>query len=234
MKSLLKIFTIIILIGVPAAIYAQGDASAKHAINTKGAGSGDKAALPACPAVEQSVIIAAQERLITRTKSNQTNERSGLPVSVTPNGIQPENALKTRTKSNNANERTAAPAVTVLQTGCAESTVVDPGQAISFKVTPPKTKGGIKNTTPSYDQDCSVRIWQLKEGQTAADGMTPENLVLEKIVKAGIDFLDLDGPPRRPRDVSTSFVWEVQPLDAAGKAVGGPLISTYDLATIKK
>jgi hypothetical protein len=231
MKNSLKVFILIALVSVPATIHAQGE---KHAINTKGAGSGDKVALAPCPEVERSVIIAAQERLKTRTKSNQTNERSGMPASVTPNGVQPQDVQKTKTKSNNANDRTAAPAVRVLQLGCSETAAVDMGQAITFEWSRTLVRwtgnGWAKQSNAQY----IIKVWQLRDGQTAADGIAPENLVLEKIVQAGVDFLDLDAVPRRPRDVSTSFVWEVQPLDAAGKASGAALRATYDLATLKK
>ncbi len=187
MKNSKKIFILIALISIPAAIYAQGDTQGKHAINTKGAGANDKVAVAPCPAVEQSVIIAAQER------------------------------LKTRTKSNNTNERTAAPAVRVIQLGCSDANAVDPGQAITLIW---KLSDWIK---PSYDKaHYRLRVWQLMEGQTGANGMTAENIVLEKNVAANAEYLDLDRLPRRPRDVSTSFILEVQPMEAAGRPVGQP------------
>lgn len=199
MKNSIKIFILIALVSVPAAIQAQGDPQGKHAINTKGAGANDKVALAPCPAVAQSVITAAQER------------------------------LKTRTKSNNANERTAAPAVRVIQAGCSDARAVDPEQAISFTW---KIRDWIK---PSFDNaHYRIKVWQLMEGQTGANGMTAENIVMEKTVAANAEYLDLDQLPRRPRDVSTSFVWEVQAMEATGKAADVPPIRTYDLVLLKK
>ena len=190
MKHSLKIFILAALVSVPAAVYAQGA----------------KTALTPCPAVEQSVIAAAQER------------------------------QKTKTKSNNANDRTAAISVRVLQAGCSETAPVDAGQAITFKWKP---YNWVKR---SYDgAQYQLRVWQLKDGQTAADGMIAENLVMEKTV-GNVDFFDVDdkdfsaqsgSQPSVRGKKSKTYMWQVDARDAAGNTVGSPQRASYDLVLLK-